>query len=230
MKKAESESFTPAPEDVLVIRITSDDCVNVDYLTEGHTFHKIVSAAGIIDALRQSGVTRCIVKSGFLPTGCIAYSHEAESGNSYFVIEHFERKADIAYQETRYNDFPLPRLVYGFRVSKDGRVSGVNVAVVESEGELNEDTPTYLYPFSNVSGFGMCTGSNSLPVYKKTSALKNLPNFILSIPDGDHHYKAQNTRLDLNYRDLLEHLKDKSPEYYYTDVLIKSNKKLKDFI
>ncbi|MCL2637528.1 MAG: hypothetical protein FWD48_04075 [Oscillospiraceae bacterium] len=220
----------PCVEDVLVIRIKADDSVMVDYVKDKHIVHKQISAAGIIDALKQSSMTRHIIKSGFLPKGCIAYSQEMETGNRYFVIEYTERKANIAYQETNYNDFPLPRLVYGFKVLSTGKVKSVNVAVVENEGELNEDTQLYRYPFSNVSGFSMCTGSNSLPTYKKVSALKNLPNFILSIPDGDHHYNSQNNLLTLNYRDLLEHLKDKSPEYYYTDVLIKSNKTLKDFI
>ena len=34
----------------------------------------------------------------------------------------------------------------------------------------------------------------------------------------------------LQYRDLLEHLKDKEPSYYYSDVLIPNEKTLKDFI
>ena len=32
------------------------------------------------------------------------------------------------------------------------------------------------------------------------------------------------------YRELLNHLKNKDPAYYYTDVLIPSGKTLKDFI
>jgi hypothetical protein len=230
MKKTKKASVATNAEDVVVIRIKADDSVSVDFMEDKHVFHKTVSAAGIVDALRQSSYIRCVINSGFLPKSCIAYSHDVESSIRYFAIEHTQRKADIAYQETKYENFPLPRMVYGFKLSKENKVQKVYVAVVESEGELNEDTATYLYPFSNVSGFGMCTGSNSLPTYKKISALKNLPNFILSIPDGDHHYNAENTRLNLNYRDLLEHLKDKTPEYYYTDVLIKSKNTLKDFI
>ena len=36
--------------------------------------------------------------------------------------------------------------------------------------------------------------------------------------------------LFLPYRELLNHLKDKAPSYYYTDVLVPSGKTLKDFI
>lgn len=34
----------------------------------------------------------------------------------------------------------------------------------------------------------------------------------------------------MQYRELLEHLKDKDPAYYYTDVLIPSGKTIKDFM
>ena len=34
----------------------------------------------------------------------------------------------------------------------------------------------------------------------------------------------------MQYRDLLEHLKDKDSSYYYSDVLIPNGKTLKDFI
>lgn len=36
--------------------------------------------------------------------------------------------------------------------------------------------------------------------------------------------------MDLELRDLFETLRDKTPEYYYTDVLIPSGKTLADFI
>jgi hypothetical protein len=97
-------------------------------------------------------------------------------------------------------------------------------------GELNENTKMYHYPFSNVSGFRMCTGANQLPKIKKVSSLINLPYHILSLPDNDDHYNKSNTKLELEHRELLEHLKGKSSEYYYTDVLIPSGKTLKDFI
>ena len=34
----------------------------------------------------------------------------------------------------------------------------------------------------------------------------------------------------LPYRELMEHLKDKEPSYYYTDILIPNGKTLGDFI
>lgn len=57
-----------------------------------------------------------------------------------------------------------------------------------------------------------------------------MPALLLSIPNGDHSFNALNNKLELQYRDLLEHLKDKDPSYYYSDVLIPNGKTLKDFI
>ncbi len=44
---------------------------------------------------------------------------------------------------------------------------------------------------------------------KTPHALASLPTFLLSIPNGDHSFNALNNKLGLQYRDLLEHLKDK---------------------
>ena len=73
-------------------------------------------------------------------------------------------------------------------------------------------------------------GRNALPQYKTPHALASLPTFLLSIPNGDHSFNALNNKLGLQYRDLLEHLKDKDPSYYYSDVLIPNGKTLNDFI
>ena len=43
-------------------------------------------------------------------------------------------------------------------------------------------------------------------------------------------FDVRDNRLRMEYRDLLEHLKDKDPSYYYSDVLIPNGKTLKDFI
>lgn len=69
----------------------------------------------------------------------------------------------------------------------------------------------YRYPFSNVGGSmgTICIGRNALPQYKTPHALAILPTFLLSIPNGDHSFNALNNKLGLQYRDLLEHLKDK---------------------
>ncbi len=69
-----------------------------------------------------------------------------------------------------------------------------------------------------------------LPAYKSPSGISNLPGYLLSLPNNDDYFDVRDNRLRMEYRDLLEHLKDKDPSYYYSDVLIPNGKTLKDFI
>lgn len=104
-----------------------------------------------------------------------------------------------------------------------------NAAVV---GRLmNNITPMFFYPFSNVhSDERVCTGNNVLPRYRKISALKNFPRYLLGLPDNDDMYDREHNRLKLSHGELLEHLKNKDPAYYYTDILVSNGKTLGDFI
>ena len=90
----------------------------------------------------------------------------------------------------------------------------------------------YYYPFSNVtnSNGSLCVGANTLPIYKTQHKAYNLPAFLLSIPNNMHSYSGSNNKLGLGYRELMEHLKDKDPAYYYSDILIPNGKTLRDFI
>ena len=85
-------------------------------------------------------------------------------------------------------------------------------------------------PFSNVSGFHMCIGNNVMPKCESLHTLSSLPYHIMEIPNNDDHYQAQNNIMRLDYRGLLEHLRDKNPAYYYEKVLVPNGRTLKDFI
>ncbi len=63
-----------------------------------------------------------------------------------------------------------------------------------------------------------------------TPEAHNLPAFLLSIPNNMHYYSSSNNKLGLEYRELMEHLKDKDPEYYYSDILIPKKETLGEFI
>ena len=110
------------------------------------------------------------------------------------------------------------------------KVAGCSVCVVK-DARLKEDTILYRYPFSNVNGDGrICLGNNALPVYKDPARLHTLAAYILRMPNNDDLYSDQNNRLHTGFRDLLEQMKNKTPAHYYTDVLVKDGKTLKDFL
>ena len=131
--------------------------------------------------------------------------------------------------DTSYPHFPIPRLVFSFSLSGEGKVSCCRLGVVADETPTPE-TVMYHYPFSNVSGFHLCVGANTLPIYKKQYKAHHLPAFLLSIPNNMHSYSKTDNKLGMDYRELMEHLKDKDPSYYYTDILIPNSLTLQNFI
>lgn len=167
--------------------------------------------------------------SGFLPLNCLSVWQGNEGKR--FVLWHPKLYADMTLYDTPYPHFPIPRLVFGFSVNQEGKVSNCRIGVVADETPT-PDTVMYHYPFSNVSeGNGyLCVGSNTMPTYKKLHKAVNLPAFLLSIPNNMHSYYKTHNKLGLEYRELMEHLKDKDPSYYYTDILIPNGWTLGKFI
>jgi len=52
---------------------------------------------------------------------------------------------------------------------------------------------------------------------------------LVYIDSGNGEYSSSNNKLGLEYRELMEHLKDKDPEYYYSDILIPKKETLGEF-
>jgi hypothetical protein len=166
--------------------------------------------------------------SGLLPSNILHYKMLPESHE--FVLLYDPNQADLAYEKTTYERFPIPRLVFGIELSQDGRVRGKRIGVIE-QGKVHEGSKMYRYPFGNLSASGhVCVGGNVLPVYKKLTALKSFPDHILRLPNNDDHYNSNNTKLRLSQRNLMEHLKDKNQDYYYEHVLVPSGSTLQGFL
>jgi len=216
--------------DELVLRIRPDGSVLMEEVTDGTVSLKNIGAddllKGFRDSVARSGIT---VHSGLLPKNCIAFRCNCETGNRFVALDFDTGKADVTYRSTCYESFPLPRLVFGFYADKSGRVDRVKLGVTADE-KLTEKTGMFIYPFSNVSGFSLCTGGNALPSVQSLSQLSNLPWHILALPNNNDNFNERNNALGLGHRELLEHLKTKPPAYYYERILIPMNKTLKDFI
>lgn len=194
---------------------------------EGTTVTKEIGYEAFVDCIKNS-LKKGLTKSGLLPAGCISFD-AGEDGWRYVSIEHPERYADITYGNTLYPHFPLPRLVFRFGLHMGLRVQSCQMGVL-AESRLSPDTPMFHYPFSNVSGFRLCTGGNILPECKSLHTLSSLPYLILEMPNNDDHFFRVHNQMELSHRELLEHLKDKDPSYYYGNILVPNSKTLKDFI
>ena len=195
---------------------------------DGAVSFKEISPIDLYFMLNESYRSNEVVDSGLLPEHCLSVS--IGKAEKTFVLWNPELRADMTYGETEYPNFPIPRLVFGIRVLDTGRVAGCTLGVVADE-KPSPSSVMYRYPFSNVyEDSRVCTGNNVLPRYKKQAALVNFPRYLLGIPDNDDMYSAERNKLRLKHGELMEHLKDKDPAYYYTDILIPNGKTLADFI
>lgn len=213
-----------------VIRISSERAeIVVEQEHDGITARKTLTPKSFARCILESRYDESEHFSGLLPDNCLSVTLSA-NGTWYF-IRYPDLYADISYYGTEYEHFPIPRLVFAFKhTPENGKVTCTRLCVVKDE-RLSMDTPTFVYPFSNVYDDGkICLGNNALPAYKNPTRLSTLANFILRLPNNNDNFRQSNNKLKLGYRDLLEHLKDKQPEYYYSDILIPDGKTLKDFI
>lgn len=215
-------------KDVL-LHIFEDGNVHVE-ITEGvKVTTKSIAVDTLVNCIKSS-LRSTIIQSGLLPRNVVATTFSTDGSYRRVVVELTSERATVTYEKTEYENFPLPRMLFAFRVAQSGRVYDVQVAVC-GMGKLSEKTPVYYYPFSNVRGFNMCTGGNPLPKIESLSQLENLPDFIVSLPDNDDYYREENNRLNLGHRDLLEHLHDKDRQYYYDRILVPmKNRTLQDFL
>ncbi len=212
----------------MTIKISDDGSVAVEEFRDGVKSFKAIPPDELIKCINSS-LIRGIVSSGLLPKNCISFTAH-DNGERDVCLLHNEQKADISYFGTTYEGFPLTRLVFGFNITKENRISKCRMGVVADESNVKPTTPMFVYPFSNVSGFSLCTGNNALPKCENLHTLGSLPYFILSMPNNNDYFKPTNNKQGLEMRDLLELLKDKNKEFYYQEILMPSGATLDDFI
>lgn len=214
--------------DRLSIHISDSAEIFVEERKNGIKSCKCISLNDLLVCIKSSIREIKPVYRAVLPKNALFYSCCPETGDFSAAMEYPYNKADITYMNTEYRDFPLPKLVFGFKVAGK-KIKKVYLGIT-GNGILRESSLMYTYPFSNVSkDFVLCTGGNALPEIKSPYSLSNMPDYILSLPDNDDYYNIRHNRLELGHRELMEHLADKTPEYYYSDILIPSGKTLSDF-
>ena len=135
----------------LVLRITPNErSIRVEEMKDGVTSFKEIALETFYDCVRYS-IRHEGVQSGFLPQNCFHVS-VSENGDRDFCLWHPHLHADISYFGTEYPDFPLPRLVFRFRVSQEGKVFDCRLGVVEDNPPA-EDSAMFVYPFLYSHGF-----------------------------------------------------------------------------
>lgn len=212
----------------VVIRIRDDGTVAVEDNKDGIKGFKEINPDSLLECINKS-LLRGVVCSGLLAKGCLSFAAH-DNGSKNVVILHPESRASITYYGTPYPNFPLPRLVFGFSITRENRISQCRLGVVGNESHLKPTTLMFVYPFSNVSGTHLCVGNNVLPKCQSLHTLGSAPYYILSMDNNNDHFSPANNKQGLEMRDLLELLRDKTIEYYYSDILLPSRLTLGDFI
>ena len=216
-------------DEINVVIRPLDETIRVEEKRKGITSVKEIMPDDLIQIFANSAQEATFIETGFLPQNCL--SVKIRDTKKEVIIWHSALYADVSYYNTVYEHFPLPRMVFAFGIDPKGKTSTHRLAVIADE-KPSPITKVYEYPFSNVySHTGICIGAaNTMPTYSELRSLATLPNYILSIPNNDHNYSVTNNKLKLGYRELLDHLKDKPPEYYYEEVLMPRKYTLQDFI
>ena len=78
----------------------------------------------------ESAAVSCFLSAAYVETGKLT------------VIWNPELRADIIYRDTEYQDFPIPRLVFGLRILENGKVAECSMGVVADE-KPTEDRLAY---------------------------------------------------------------------------------------
>lgn len=217
------------PTDEMIIRIRNDSTILIESIHDGTISTKFINPDDLFNCIKNS-CSHVGIESGILPENTVFYREE-QDGIRRIIIKVPSGHHDIIYYDTCYNSFPMPAMVFGFVIRPDGHISSKKLAVVE-DGIIKGETLLYHYPFSNVnnSGHEICTGRNRLPVIKDLCQLASLPYHILAMPNNDDYFDRKYNRKIMDYRELLEYLKHKSPQIYYDQILLCKNAYIDNFI
>jgi len=210
----------------LIIRI-KEGGITVEGCKNDVKSFKPITSDSLLACINRS-ILRGSISSGLLPRNCISFTGN-DDGNREITLMHPESRADFSYYGTEYKNFPLMRCVFGFHVSGEGRISSCRLGVIADE-RPRPTTPMFIYPFGNVHEFSLCIGNNVLPQVKSFHTTESLTYHLLSLPHNNDNYSPLNNKLGLEQRELMEFMKDKPPEVYYSQVLVPCKSTLSDFI
>ena len=93
---------------------------------------KEICPEDLFQAIIHATDRKTFVSSGLLPKGCFSVEICGSGAKRYCLLCQ-QRYADITYHNTLYERFPLPKLVFGFQISEQGKVSNCRLGVVADE-------------------------------------------------------------------------------------------------
>ena len=103
--------------DRLSIHISDSAEIFVEERKNGIKSCKCISLNDLLVCIKSSIREIKPIYRAVLPKNALFYSCCPETGSFSAAMEYPYNKADITYMNTEYRDFPLPKLVFGFKVA-----------------------------------------------------------------------------------------------------------------
>ena len=102
------------------MRFREDKCIRLEFLENGEQRTKMISADILFNCLAKS-LSDTRITTGLLPDNAVSVTVDEDHGQRYAVLEFPEERAAVTYMNTEYPNFPLPRLLFGFRIEDSGQ-------------------------------------------------------------------------------------------------------------
>ena len=118
--------------DRLSIHISDSAEIFVEERKNGIKSCKCISLNDLLVCIKSSLKEIKPTYNAVLPKNALFYSCCPETGSFSAAMEYPYNKADITYMNTEYRDFPLPKLVFGFKIGGSGKILRVYLGVAEN--------------------------------------------------------------------------------------------------
>ena len=117
--------------DRLSIHISDSAEIAVEERRNGIKRIKNISINDLLVCIKSSLREIKPVYHAVLPKNALFYSCCPETGDFSAAIEYPYSKATVTYMATEYPDFPLPKLVFGFKIGGSGKILRVYLMSTE---------------------------------------------------------------------------------------------------
>ncbi|HOJ12344.1 MAG TPA: hypothetical protein PK733_17405 [Clostridiales bacterium] len=211
----------------MVIRLKHDATVICEEIFENNlVVSKHISIEDLCSAVNNS-IRLEGVETGILPEGCIYFKEDMDK-NRYIVLK-YNNAVDFSLYETVYKNLPLPTLLFGFKIQKNGHINKRMITCIKGN-KIKMDTKLCYYPFSNVynNNFNICLGNNRLKDIKSIIQIEAYPYYIMSLTNNNDLYNQKHNSCNFEYRELLDYISKKGE--FNDDLLVERDITVRHFI
>jgi hypothetical protein len=145
-----------------------------------------------INSASKTWVTEALVKNepdlpvgSMVPPKNLVYFQQRMKSQVY-VIEVPKNQIRIKFHDVPFDNVGHPRMLFTFKV-KDGRILNMYIHAVHEKEPIDNNTPLYKYPYSNVHDDGLvCWSGYRNEEIRRSKDLEMIPLLFLNQPNNSH--------------------------------------------